>query len=139
MCKKNEIPVDTGRKLNVHKTFLCLLWFVLFVAYFSYFGYAWVISIFYNGFNYWIVDVIWNRVAVTIFCRPYPFKFFKGCLPPNLLSPLLNTLSHIYWQSAWCPNTEFFLVLIFLYSDWVRTRKNSVFGFFLRSVPFFEL
>ena len=27
--------------------------------------------------------------------RPYPFKFFKGCLPQNLLSPLLNTLSHI--------------------------------------------
>ena len=21
-------------------------------------------------------------------------KFFKGCLPPNLLSPLLNTVSH---------------------------------------------
>ena len=27
--------------------------------------------------------------------RPYSFKFFKGCLPQNLLSPLLNTLSHI--------------------------------------------
>ena len=25
--------------------------------------------------------------------RPYPFKFFKGCLPQNLLSLLLNTLS----------------------------------------------
>ena len=32
-----------------------------------------------------------------------------------------------------CPNTEFFLVRIFLYSDWIRTRKNSVFGHFLRS------
>ena len=28
-------------------------------------------------------------------CRPYPFKFFKGCPPQNLLSPLLNTLSQI--------------------------------------------
>ena len=28
--------------------------------------------------------------------RPYPFKFFKGCLPQNLLSPLLNTLSQIF-------------------------------------------
>ena len=27
--------------------------------------------------------------------RPFPFKFFKGCLPQNLLSPLLSTLSHI--------------------------------------------
>ena len=24
-------------------------------------------------------------------------KFFKGCLPQNLLSPLLNTLSHILY------------------------------------------
>ena len=26
----------------------------------------------------------------------YPFKSFKGCLPQNLPSPLLNTLSHMY-------------------------------------------
>ena len=29
--------------------------------------------------------------------RPYPFKFFKGCLPQNLLRPLLNTLSHLLY------------------------------------------
>ena len=28
--------------------------------------------------------------------RLYPFKFFKGCLPQNLLSPLLNTLPYTY-------------------------------------------
>ena len=27
--------------------------------------------------------------------RPYPFKFFKGCLPQVLLGPFLNALSHI--------------------------------------------
>ena len=27
--------------------------------------------------------------------RPYPLKFFKGCLPQNLLNSLLNTFSHI--------------------------------------------
>ena len=27
--------------------------------------------------------------------RPYPFKFFKGCLSQILLGPFLNTLSHI--------------------------------------------
>ena len=27
--------------------------------------------------------------------RQYPFKFFKGCLPQILLSPFLNTLSHM--------------------------------------------
>ena len=47
-----------------------------------------------------------------------------------------------------CPNTEFFLVHIFLCSDWVgylriqseysklRTRNNSVFGHFSRSALF---
>ena len=35
-----------------------------------------------------------------------------------------------------CPNMEFFLVRIFLYSDWIqeiRIRKNCVFGLFSRS------
>ena len=27
--------------------------------------------------------------------RPYPFKFFKGCLPQILLGPFLNTLSQM--------------------------------------------
>ena len=35
-----------------------------------------------------------------------------------------------------CPNMEFFLVRIFLYSDWIRTRKNSVFAHFSRSVTY---
>ena len=30
--------------------------------------------------------------------RPYPFKFFKGCLPQILLGPFLNTLSHLIFQ-----------------------------------------
>ena len=38
-----------------------------------------------------------------------------------------------------CPNTESFLVRIFSYSGWIRTRKNSVFGHFLRSVSFENL
>ena len=42
----------------------------------------------------------WNLKPLlhyTMVClsRPYPFKFFKGCLPQNLLSPLLNLLSHL--------------------------------------------
>ena len=32
-----------------------------------------------------------------------------------------------------CPNTELFLVHTFLYSDWIRTRNNSVFGHCSRS------
>ena len=28
--------------------------------------------------------------------RPYPLKFFKGCLPQILLGPFLNTLSQMF-------------------------------------------
>ena len=38
-----------------------------------------------------------------------------------------------------CSNTEFFLVSIFPHSDWIRTRKNSVFGHFSRSVSYLYL
>ena len=31
------------------------------------------------------------------------------------------------------PNTEFFRVRIFVHSDWIRTRKKSVFGHFSQS------
>ena len=33
--------------------------------------------------------------------RPHPFKFFKGCLPQNLLSPLLNTLFDMKHLNNW--------------------------------------
>ena len=37
--------------------------------------------------------------------RPYPFKFFKGCLPQISFGPFLNTLSHIVVLVMWqlCP------------------------------------
>ena len=40
--------------------------------------------------------------------RPYPFKFFKGCLPQILLGPFLNTLSHIDPQ---LPNPQFIITI----------------------------
>ena len=33
--------------------------------------------------------------TVSKFCGRQPLKYFKGCLPQNLLSPLFNTLSHL--------------------------------------------
>ena len=39
-----------------------------------------------------------NMVCLS---RPYPFKFFKGCLSQNLLSPLLNTLLHLFCYKTW--------------------------------------
>ena len=35
-----------------------------------------------------------------------------------------------------CPNTEFFVVRIFLHSDRIQTRKNSVFGHFTQHYPY---
>ena len=33
--------------------------------------------------------------------RPYPFKFFQGCLSQFFLGTLLNTLSHIGLSASW--------------------------------------
>ena len=33
--------------------------------------------------------------------RPYPFKFFRGCLTQNLHSPLCNTLSQMIHSPEW--------------------------------------
>ena len=38
-------------------------------------------------------DSLWRDTAFL--SRPYSFKFFKGCLPQNLLSSLLKTLSQM--------------------------------------------
>ena len=56
-------------------------------------------------------------------------KFVNGLKPPY------HTLTFLVKQSLrkMCPNTELFLVRIFLYSDWIRTRNNSVFGHYSRS------
>ena len=40
--------------------------------------------------------------------RPYPFKFFKGCLPQILRSPLLNTFSHFSLISNLFSRMEFY-------------------------------
>ena len=52
--------------------------------------------------------------------RPYPFKFFKGCLPQILLGPFLNTCL-IYWLLYYSKSFFllfcrfiFYLIVIFL-------------------------
>ena len=37
-----------------------------------------------------------NIKGYGLLSRPYPFKFFKSCLPQILLGPFLNTLSLTY-------------------------------------------
>ena len=40
----------------------------------------------------------WTKLILWKTSRPYPLKFFKGCLPQNLLSSLLNTLNQICFR-----------------------------------------
>ena len=47
-------------------------------------------------------------------CRPYPFKFFKGCLPQTLLGPFLNTWSPM--ETAFPKQIRHKLKLVFLRS-----------------------
>ena len=52
----------------------------------------------FSGYYFYLKTNIYGDFQICIsvpLSRPYPFKNFKGCLPQNLLSPLLNTLSHI--------------------------------------------
>ena len=45
---------------------------------------------------------ICGRQPLICLCRPYPFRFFKGCLPQMLLGPFLNTLSQMMRLSKLC-------------------------------------
>ena len=45
--------------------------------------------------KYFNAYIVFIRLLELCLSRPYPFKFFKGCLPHNLLSPFLNTLPQI--------------------------------------------
>ena len=48
--------------------------------------------------NYLIAGNLKLWVMVSWYGMGYGFKFFKGCLPKILFGPLLNTLSHIYFD-----------------------------------------
>ena len=41
-----------------------------------------------------------NLKGYGLLSRPYPFIFFKGCLPQTLLGPFLNTLSCITFRCS---------------------------------------
>ena len=49
------------------------------------------------------------------------------------MEEMINMMITTHSLREICANTELFLVRIFLYSDWVRTRNNSIFGHFWRS------
>ena len=45
------------------------------------------------------INFFWDIAFVKD--RPYPFKFFKGCLPRILIGPFLNTLSHMMFRAPY--------------------------------------
>ena len=59
--------------------------------------------------------------------RPYPSKIFKGCLPQNLPSLLLNTLSHIRIKVKKSSKFE----------QKQKTLMISVFSYFLTAITSF--
>ena len=70
-------PLDTGRKLNNHRTFRRR------PGHFP--------------------------KTISSISRPYPIKFFKGCFPQNLLSPLLHTSSLCTFTLHPCPGDNLFV------------------------------
>ena len=76
--------------------------------------------------------------------RRYSLKFFKGCLQQNLLSPLLNTLSHfvffchfntvmLFWLSRIYCECYFFTFLIFTLRD-PKNRMESSYSISLNNM-----
>ena len=59
-------------------------------------------------------------------CLPYPFKFLKGCLPQNLLSPLLNTLSKIQLVSefTWNSRASYSRQKLINKENWFYVKEN---------------
>ena len=59
-------------------------------------------------------------------CLRYPFKFLKGCLPQNLLSPLLNTLSKIQLVSefTWNSRASYSRQKLINKENWFYVKEN---------------
>ena len=78
----------------------CLLQVLIFICLFACFFFVVCLFVF-------IIVSVWILYFSLVLWeirRPYPCNFFKGCLPQNLLSPLLNTLSQLF------PKFSFFAV-----------------------------
>ena len=48
-----------------------------------------------------------NLRDIVCLSKPYPFKFFKGCLPQILLGPFLNTWTHLKLPMYKTPHWRF--------------------------------
>ena len=80
-------------------------------------------------------NFLWNLTILTVnyFCKKLHFKCLTGFWI-HLWIMVFSTSTGNYWPTRSsiltlrekCPNTEFFLVLIFPHSDWIRRYPYSV-------------
>ena len=70
-------------------------------------------------FNYLLLKLCFStRIILKYFkIPPMPIQIINKHFTQKLLIQLLIIISSLYGK---CPNTKFFLVLIFPYSDWIR-------------------
>ena len=110
----------------------------------SFLGYSTHYSFFWNGFNYCEI-LISNRPSFRSINpkdnRILHIMYFFHIVSFQIRSWILYCMLPISARTLpeKCPNTEFFLVLIFLYSNWIWTRQNSVFRHFSRSGKVFRI
>ena len=69
------------------RTYMLYMWYMLYMLY---------IVTLWESIQEWTSKTCGRQSSCL--SRPYPSKFFKGCLPQILLGPFLNTLSHIWKQ-----------------------------------------
>ena len=109
----------------------------------------------YFHWNHYCQEIVLHLICIPS-SRLLETEFFEeisvallllaGDLNANTLRPTSDSFNHLtdFALRKKCPNTELFLVRIFLYSDWIqrftseyrkiRTRSNSVFEHFSGSV-----
>ena len=79
-----------------------------------------------------------SQLYISARCRPYHFKFFKGCRPQILLGPFLNTLTYLQLRTKQvslryktdlqhklrerCPYSEFFWSVF----SYIRTEFGKI-------------
>ena len=79
---------------------------------------------------------IWSDYMV--YFRPYPFKFFKDCLPQTLLGPFLNILSymllkrHSYSEKQGIISSFVPSVALNIKASNLICTANQIFGFYMK-------
>ena len=79
-------------------------------------------------------ETVWDMVCLS---RPYLLKFFKACLPQNLLSPFLYALSHLFGKFFWFREHSAVKMQVFIITN-SKVMKQYL-GYFLVSWLFSQI